>query len=228
LKLPVVSYDAVDRSGHDPSGKAVMDDPGAEQIISAAFATDVGVDNDPIEAGSGFVWYDVAGITPAHDRNLDEVKSEVENRWRDDEIAKRLKAKTADMLDKLKNGASLDALAADNGVKIETANGIKRGQPSKDITGRMLDTIFHTANNGFGSAEGDKPTDWIVFRLTDDKIPALVPDSPDAKQIDQQVGREMSDDVFGQYMAWVEDNLGTSVNQAALTQAVGNGAPDTN
>jgi peptidyl-prolyl cis-trans isomerase D len=226
LKLPVASYDAVDRSGHDPGGKAVVNGPDAEQIISAAFATDVGVDNDPVEADSGFVWYDVAGITPAHDRTFDEVKSEVEQHWRDDEIAKRLKDKAADILDKLRSGTSLDALAAANGVKIETANGIKRGQPS--MTARMLDTIFHATKDGFGSAEGDKPTDGIVFRVTDDKIPGLEPESPDAKRIDQQVGREISDDVFGQYMAWVEDELGTSVNQAALAQALGNGTPDTN
>ena len=34
--------------------------------------------------------------------------------------------------------------------------------------------------------------------------------------------------MFGQYMAWLEDDLGTSINQAALAQAIGNGAPDTN
>jgi hypothetical protein len=29
-------------------------------------------------------------------------------------------------------------------------------------------------------------------------------------------------------MAWLETDLGTSVNQAALQQALGNSAPDTN
>ena len=42
------------------------------------------------------------------------------------------------------------------------------------------------------------------------------------------VSRQVSDDVFGQYMAWLENNLGTTVNQAALQQALGNSAPDTN
>ncbi len=228
LKLPVVTYDAVDRSGHDPSGKAAIQGPNAGQIVNAAFATDVGVDNDPLEAQSGFIWYDVAGITPAHDRNLDEVKSEVEQHWRDDEIASRLKAKAADILDKLKGGTPLETLAAANDVKVETATGIKRGQPTPAISARMTDAIFHTAKDGVNSAEGDKPTDWIVFRVTDDKIPPVDPNSANAKQIDQKLVRDISDDVFGQYMASLEDELGTSINQAALAQALGNGAPDTN
>ena len=50
-------------------------------------------------------------VTPSRDRTLDEVKTEVEQRWRDDEIAKRLKDKAADLLDKAKNGNAFDALA---------------------------------------------------------------------------------------------------------------------
>ena len=156
------------------------------------------------------------------------MKSEVEQHWRDDEIASRLKAKAADILDKLKGGTPLETLAAANGVKVETATGIKRGQPTPAISARMTDAIFHTAKDGVNSAEGDKPTDWIVFRVTDDKIPPVDPNSANAKQIDQKLVRDISDDVFGQYMASLEDELGTSVNQAALAQALGNGAPDTN
>ncbi len=85
--------------------------PDAAAVTAAAFASDVGVDNDPVAADGGFVWYDVTSITPAQDRTLDQVKAEVEARWRDDEIAKRLKAKAADILDKLKNGNSLDDVA---------------------------------------------------------------------------------------------------------------------
>ena len=57
-------------------------------VVAAAFATDVGVENDPLQLpDGGYLWYDVAGITPSRDRTLDEVKDKVEARWRDDEIA---------------------------------------------------------------------------------------------------------------------------------------------
>jgi peptidyl-prolyl cis-trans isomerase D len=228
LKLPVVTYDAIDRSGRDPAGKPIANLPRAAELVNAAFATDVGVDNDPLEADGGYIWYDVAAITPARERNLDEVKSQVEAQWRDDEIAARLKTKTADILDKLKNGSTLEAVAAANGAKVATATDIKRGKAPESISARMIDAIFHTALDAYASAEGDKPTQWIVFRVTDVKTPKFEANSPNGKALNEMVARQVGDDVFGQYMAWLENDLGTSVNQSALQQALGNSAPDTN
>ncbi len=59
LKLPVVTYDAIDRSGRGPDGKPIENLPHAAEVVNAAFATDVGVDNDPLEADGGYIWYDV-------------------------------------------------------------------------------------------------------------------------------------------------------------------------
>ena len=228
LKLRVVTYDAIDRSGRDPAGKPIDNLPHAAEVVNAAFATDVGVDNDPLEADGGYIWYDVTGITPARERTLDEVKIQVEAQWRDEEVASRLKAKAAEILDKLKNGGTLEAMAAANGVKVETASNITRTKPPETISGRMLDAIFHTALDAYASAEGDKPTQWTVFRVTDVKTPSFEANSPNGKALNDMVSRQVSDDVFGEYMAWLENDLGTSVNQAALQQALGNSAPDTN
>jgi peptidyl-prolyl cis-trans isomerase D len=228
LKLPVVTYDAIDRSGRGVDGKPIANFPHAAEVVNAAFATDVGVDNDPLEADGGYIWYDVTGVTPARERTLDEVKSQVEAQWRDDEIATRLKAKAADILDKLKNGGTLEAMAAANGVKVETASDITRTKPPQTISGRMIEAIFHTALDAYASAEGENPTQWTVFRVTDVKTPGFEANSPNGKALNDMVSRQVSDDVFGQYMAWLENDLGTSVNQSALQQALGRSAPDTN
>ena len=165
LKLTVTTFD-VDRSGHEPSGK-VAALPHAGQVIPAAFGSDVGVDNDPIDVEGGYLWYNVAGITPARDRTLDEVKDQVEARWRDDEIANRLKAKSAELLDKLKGGTPLDAVAASAGLKVQTADKLTRTKPEANLPPRVIAAVFHTAKDAFGSSEGDQPTDWVVFRVTD-------------------------------------------------------------
>jgi peptidyl-prolyl cis-trans isomerase D len=225
LKLTAVTLD-VDRSGRDPSGKLVATMPAAGDVLSGAFTNDVGVDTYPIDAEGGYVWYEVEAITPARDRTLDEVKSEVEQRWRDDEIAKRLQAKAADLLDKAKNGNALDALAAADGVKVQTAAGIKRGATSPEVSPRVVDAVFHTAKDGFGSSEGDKPTQWVVFRVSDVKTPPLDPNSADGKKLDQLLQRSIGDDVFGQYITWLENELGTTVNQSMLAQATGGGTPE--
>ena len=227
LKLPVATYE-VDQSGREPSGKPLPNLTRVGNVIKAAFASDVGVDNDPIETDGGYIWYSVSGITPSRDRKLDEVKDVVEQHWREDEIATRLKAKAADLLDKLKSGNTLDELAKANDLTVEKADKIRRGKASGNISASMAGSIFHTAKDAFGSAEGDKPTEWIVFRVTDVTTPKTEANSGYEKRISEFVERQTVDDVFGEYLAWLEDELGTSVNRAALAQALGGSAPDTN
>ena len=227
LKLPVVTYD-LDRSGRDPQGGLVANLPHSGQVVSAAFASDIEVDNDPIEADGGYIWYNVASITPARDRTLDEVKNEVEARWRDDEISSRLKAKANDFLGMLKNGASLEAVATAEGLAVKTADKLKRGSGTAAVPASLVASVFHTAKDAFGSTAGDRPSEWVIFRVTDVTTPKLDANSDGAKRIEDMVKQQESDDIFAQYVAWLEDHLGVSINQAALAQALGNSAPDTN
>jgi peptidyl-prolyl cis-trans isomerase D len=226
LNIPVATLD-IDRSGRDASGKLVATMPAAGDVINGAFSNDVGVDTYPIEAEGGYVWYEVEAITPARDRNLDEVKAQVEKQWRDDEIAKRLKAKADGLLDKLKGGSTFDALANANGVKLQSSSGLKRGVASPGIPAKVIDAAFHTAKGAFGSSEGDAATQWIVFGVTDVKTPALDTNSADGEKLVQLLQGSLGDDIFSQYVAWLESDLGTSVNQSVLEQAAGsNSAPD--
>ncbi len=228
-KLAMVTYDAVSRNGLDPDGKPVVNLPHGTEVINAAFASDVGVDNDPIDADGGYVWFDVAGITPAHDRGLDEVKPQVEQQWRTNETASRLRSKANDLLDKLKTGTPFNTLAASNGLKIETANDFNRRGAVPGMSPKTIDAVFHTAKDAFGGGEGNDPTQWIVFRVTGVKTPALDPNSTEGKDLQQTVQRQLGDDVIGQYVARLENDLGTNVNAAVLAQAMGqNNAPDTN
>src|ERR1700719_56697 len=93
LGLTAVTIDAVDRSGRQPNGQPVGNIPRGLDVVSQAFNSDVGVDNDPISFNGGYVWYDVLGITPSRERSLDEVKDQVEAKWHDDQISSRLRAK---------------------------------------------------------------------------------------------------------------------------------------
>jgi peptidyl-prolyl cis-trans isomerase D len=227
LKLPVATYE-VDRSGRGPDGKPLPNIPHGADLVKAAFASDVGVDNDPIDADGGYIWYDVAAIAPARERTLDEVKAEVEQRWRDDEVASQLKNKAGDMIGKLNSGEKLAALASADGLKIQSAKNIKRGTASGGVSARMADAAFQTAKDAYGSVAGDSPSQWIVFRVLEVNTPALDANSPDHNRMTQSVQRELSADLIGQYVAQLEDDLGTSVNASVLAQATGNSPPDAN
>src|SRR6185436_17377808 len=100
LGLTVRTIDAIDRQGRAPDGVAVPGLPQGADVIAAAFAADVGVESDPLDIGrgNGYVWYEVSEIIPSRERTLEEVKDQVEARWRDDEIAARLRAKATEFV----------------------------------------------------------------------------------------------------------------------------------
>ena len=160
--LPFTTIEAVDRSGRAPDGGPVSGLPPTLDIVTPAFTADVGSDNDPLQINrgpgdSGYVWYDVLGITPSRERTLDEVKDRVAARWRDDQIDKRLRAKTDEMVEQLKKGGKLADLAQAAGLKVETAASFKRGATVPGMSAAGVEAVF-TANKGdAGQADGAKP-----------------------------------------------------------------------
>jgi peptidyl-prolyl cis-trans isomerase D len=170
----------------------------------------------------------VAAVTPAHDRTLDDVKPQVEQQWRAVETATRLKAKADELLDKLKGGTPFDLLAATNGLRIATAADFKRGGVAPGLSPRTIEAAFRTPRDTFGSGEGADPSQWAVFRVTDVKTPPLDANVADGKGMQQTVQRQLSDDMIGQYVSWLENELGTTVNSGVLAQALGSNGPDTN
>jgi peptidyl-prolyl cis-trans isomerase D len=221
LNMKLRSIEAVDRSGRTPAGELVTDLPAGVDIINSAFNTDIGNENDPLQVpGGGFVWYDVVDITPSRERKLDEVKDRVETRFREDEIVKRLNAKTTEIVDKLKSGTSLADAAAANGLNVETKSGLKR-QGSETLPARVVTEVFRTAKNAVGSAEGQNATDRVIFRVTDIKVPTFDANSAAVKSLTDQLKGAYNDDLLGQYVTRLENELGININQAALDQAVG-------
>ncbi|HEY4405457.1 MAG TPA: SurA N-terminal domain-containing protein [Xanthobacteraceae bacterium] len=219
LKLAARSID-LDRSGHDPAGQPVKDLPDAQRLLATAFSTDVGVDADPLKVQDGYVWYEVEGITPSHDRTLDEVKDRVEASWREDQIATRLKDKAAALVDKLKAGSTLADLAAADGLKVETITGLKRGVASPPLSASATDKLFLTPKDGAASADAEQPGDQVVFRVTDIVLPKTDMKSDEAKAISQSLNRSLSEDVFSQYIAHVESEIGVTINPNAVRQVV--------
>jgi len=224
LGLGSRTIDAVDRSGRGPDGKPIPDLPSKPDVVAAAFASDVGVDNDPLQLpNGGYLWYDVGGITPARDRTLDEVKDKVEARWRADEIAKRLQAKADDMIGKLKAGTRLDQLANESGLKVVTAADLQRGKPGGFAPAKLVEAAFKIPKGVPSSAEGDQETTRFVFEVTAVTDPPLDPIA--SKQLTTALQNSYSDDLVGAYVTRLESDFGVTMNQQAIEQVIGGGAP---
>ncbi len=224
LKLEARTVE-LDRSGRDPAGAPVKL-PDAQRLLPAAFTTDIGVERDPLQFEDGYIWYDVAGISPSRERSLEEVKDQVEARWREQEMATRLDAKATGMLDKLKAGETLAQVAAADHLKVEKLSGLKRGEASGPLAAAGVDAVFRTAKDGAGKADGAQAGEQIVFRVTDIVVPSLDKASEEAKRAVQSLNRGLSEDILAEYLAWLEREIGVTINQSALNQVISGGAGD--
>jgi peptidyl-prolyl cis-trans isomerase D len=221
LGLSAVTIDAVDRSGRMPNGQPVQNIPRGLDVVSQAFSSDVGVDNEPIQFNGGYVWYDVLGITPSRERNLDEVRDQVEAKWREDQISTRLKAKATDIVQKLDNGGKLADEAASVGVKVETAVGFRRDATLPGVPDSVISAAFRTAKDGTGQAPAAGGSEWIVFRVNDVTVPPVDLASDEVKKLKETLQRGLNDEQLAQYVTKIESNIGMTVNQAAFAQVTG-------
>jgi len=217
--------EAIDRNGKDANGNPVPDLPQNADVLSAAFAADVHGDNEPIRVpnNGGYVWFDVDAITPARDVPLDEVKDKVVARWRDDQIATRLRTKATEMLDKIKAGSSFADVAAADKLKVEWRPGLKRTGPPAGLSPATVTEVFKTPQDQAGTAEGSSPTERLVFRVTEIKVPPIDPEAADTKRIDEALRSRTAEDLNLQYVAHVQSEIGVTVNANALNQVSGGG-----
>jgi peptidyl-prolyl cis-trans isomerase D len=221
LGLTAVTIDAVDRSGRTPNGQPVTSIPQGLDVVSQAFNTDVGVDNDAISFKGGYVWYDVLAITPSRDRNLDEVRDQVEARWRQDQIAAKLKTKATEMVQKLEQGGKLADEAAAINAKVETASGFKRDDSPAGVPANVVAAAFRTAKDGVGQTAVSGGGEVIVFRVTDIVEPAVDAASDAVKKLKDSLDRALTDEQVASYVNKLETDIGTTINQAAFAQVTG-------
>jgi peptidyl-prolyl cis-trans isomerase D len=221
LGLTPVTIEAVDRSGRLPDGQPAANIPRGLDVVSQAFNSDVGVDNEPIQFGGGYVWYDVLGITPSRERPLDEVRSQVEAKWREDQISSKLRAKATEMVQKLEQGGTLAEIAASAGLKVETAADFRRDASLPNVPSAVISAAFRTPKDGVGQTPGAGGSEWIVFRVTNITVPPVDAASADVKKLKDTLQRGLTDEQIAQYVSKIESVIGTSINQAAFAQVTG-------
>lgn len=222
LGLKSTTVEAVDRSGRDPDGKPVAALPKAPDVIGAAFGSNVGVDNEALQLPSGgYLYYDVSGVTPSRARKLEEVKDKVTSSWRNDEIAKRLKAKADEMVAKLKAGGTLEQIASESGLQVLRVADLQRSKPGGFAPAKLVEAAFHTPKDVAASTEGGKETERFVFKVTAVVDANLDVNSAEIKSVKEQLQSAYADDIIGQYIGTVEKEMGVSINQSALNQVVG-------
>jgi peptidyl-prolyl cis-trans isomerase D len=220
LKLSYQAVDQIDREGRKPDGTLVTL-PQQTELLNAVFATDAGVENDPIDAqDDGVVWYEVLGVEPEQLKPFDQVKDEVAKDWRADEARAKAAKYAQDLVTSLSGGKTLEDIAKDLNVEILTSDPLKRKSITVNVLPASVEQAFALPEKGYGSGPSGVEEGRIVFQV--DKVtPPAALDPKELERLKQQIELLVSQDATDEYSAALEQRYGVTVNQKALGKLAG-------
>lgn len=221
-ELKLVPIPALDKEGKDDKGNPVADLPAKDQLVAAAFDTDVGLENEPLPLERGYVWYEVTAVTAERDRTLSDVRDQVITAWKKDQVEQKLTAKANEIRDRLAKGDDIAKVAADNSLEAKTVAAVKRGmQPTGDLTAPAIQAAFGGPKGHAAVAAGKDDQTKIVLVVTETTLSPYFSGAPDLVQNEEQLSDQIARDFLGQYVGQLQSQLGLQINQTALEAAIG-------
>ena len=220
FKLTYQVFDQVDRQGKRPDGTTV-DLPEKSDLLKAAFATEVGVENDPLDAkDEGLIWYEALGITPQQLKPFDQVKDKVKKDWSLDQQRTRLAKYTDDLVKQLNAGKSLEELAKDLNTQVMVTEPLKRDGLTVNVLPTAVTQAFSLPQSGYGSAPSGVDEGRIVFQI--DKVTPPPPlEGPSLEALKRQLKNFIGEDIVGEYFSALEARYGVTINRQALAKLAG-------
>ncbi len=221
LKVDYQVIDQVDREGRKPDGSTVTL-PAQKDLLNGIFATDAGIENDPIDArDEGVIWYEVLGVTPEQLKPFDQVRDEVEKDWRADETRNQVAKLAQKFVTQLSSGSkTLEDVAKELDTEVLPTSALKRDDITVNVLPPAVSQAFALPKGGFGSAASGVDEGRIVFRVDEIVEPPAV-DERAIKQLNSRIGLLLSEDTIAEYFSALESRYGVSVNQQALAKLVG-------
>ena len=224
--LDLVTVEAMDANGFDRDGNAV-DLPLTDSLIAETFESDVGLENDTIDASDGgFVWFEVTGIEDARDLTFEEAEERVLTDWQADQLDRLLRARAGELVDELERGRTLETLSIALNMPVILTAPFTRGEAPDELGGQAAVAAFEGGEGHFGDVEGP-PNDEgesltrLVFVVDDVTRPAFMEASTDVQVLAAELGPTLEDTVITQYVGALQAELGVRVNNELLGQLIG-------
>jgi peptidyl-prolyl cis-trans isomerase D len=219
--VPAV-IEKLDRQGGDGAGNR-LSIAGGMDTVNAIFASDIGLDNEPLHPRDGsYIWFEVNAVDLARDKAFDEVKDEVRARYIDNEKSKAIADLATGLVKKLDEGATMAQIAGEVGAGLQIVGGVKRSTRDGALGQNGVDRAFADRLGKAVTAIAPDGVGRLIIRPTQ---ASLLPYDPAADEqqggIARQVAQGMSEDIVAQYVAGMRKEIGVSINQVLLNQALG-------
>lgn len=220
LNLKPVTVKA-DSAGKDEAGADVPNLPERAALLAEVFKTDVGVEALPVNIGNdGYIWLEVKDIVAERDRTLDEVREKATADWVAEQQKIALGAKAESLKDRVSKGETLEVIAGELGIAVETKAGIRRRSEDAVLGAAAINAAFTGPVGTVASAPGGDPQTQILLQVTDVKdqpsTDALANDDAQVTAMAKMAG----DDILDQMVRRLQDDYGVTINQQLAEQAM--------
>lgn len=212
--LKLIKLKNVAQSGElEAGGELDAATPGRADLLSEAFQSDVGLENDVIEVNrDGFIWYEVTDIKAARERSLTETKTKVGDDWKEAETQKKVKARADKIVASMKTGKTIVEFEVEMGRNFVRADTIKRNQPVDGLSPEAVGRIFNGGKGFITSAGGERSNQAFVLKVIDVA-------SGSNENTEEQVNsltNAIENDVITTYIGHIRDREGSSINSEAF------------
>lgn len=221
LNLKPVVVKASDRNGKDENEADVPNLPERDALLAEVFQTDVGVEALPVNIGNdGFIWLEVKDIVAERDRTLEEVREKATADWTSEQQKIALGAKAEGLKERAAKGETLDAIAGELGIAVESKVGIRRQTEDAVLGPAAVTAAFGGAVGMVASAPGADPATQILLKVTD------VKDQPSTDALGNEdaqiaeIANAAGDDILDQMVNRLQDDYGVTINQQLAEQAM--------
>lgn len=220
LNLKPVTINAVDANGEDEKGNPVEGLP-TPALLTEVFRTEPGTEAPAVNIGrEGYVWFDVDQIIPPRDRTLDEVRDRVVADWTAEQQSNALTAKAEELKNRLEKGETLQTIAGEMGLAVETKLGLRRNSNDALFGRQAVSAIFAGANGLAGTAINEDGSGRILFKVTEVNTNAPADALNNADREIAAIAQSASEDMVNQMLTRLQNDYGVSINQALADQAM--------
>jgi len=216
----------VDEHGFAPANQqeSLPDASWREALLAQVFASQIGIDRDPILGQDDYVWYQLDDITAARNLEFDEVRDGAARAsWVSEETGRRLAEKAEQLKAELQAGKALELIAQENGLSIHRAAGLQRATQHTDLGNDAIRAIFATPasppQNAFNVIYPEDLRDAaLLFQVTDSAEPLSTDPQSLSDQQREAISARLAQDLTGQFINLALHNHAIEQNQALLNE----------
>jgi peptidyl-prolyl cis-trans isomerase D len=215
LGLKVETIAAADAAGKTPDGADIPDVTGNAALLTLIGSTQEGETTPLTETpDGGYLVLRVDKVTPAGERPFDQVRDQVAADWNAAERDKVTAAKAASIVERVTAGATLAAIAAEEGLTVMTSQGFARdgGDPNANVSLELARKVFKLAPGGATTAPGVGSHTVAVLR----EVAPADADSEIAAKLKATLTETMADNLLDQFIGALRQEIGVEIDREKL------------